>query len=185
MITGDHWAGCLGVTCAAPADGPFGSTATTAGPGPSLESRHATPPILCRMRLLASEPKLRSVDAAVAAGILCAAGSAVVNHFTGWGCPFNAATGWWCPFCGGTRSIQALAHGRCDSALQSNGLVILVLTFVVARLVLRFSGNGLRLQKIDRWIGRVDLRVWAVALVTWTIVRNLPGLHLLGPLVGP
>lgn len=134
--------------------------------------------------MLAAEPQLRSIDGTLAVGALCAAGSAFVARPLGWSCPLHTLTGWWCPFCGGTRCIESLAQGHLIVALRCNGLVVLVLAFLTARLALRLAGLTPDLRRLDRWLVRVDLRVWTAALVTWFVIRNLPWFSLLAPAAG-
>lgn len=136
------------------------------------------------VRLLESEPQLRSVDTVLAVGALCGASSAALNSLTGWSCPVAAATGWLCPFCGGTRAVEALWNLQFVGALHANGLVVLVLGFVGARLLIRSLGQRQLITRVDWWLRRVNLQVWAGSLVVWMLARNLVGPAVLGPPVG-
>lgn len=133
------------------------------------------------VRLITDEPQLRSVDAALAAGVVIAAGSAAVDHVTGFRCPLYALTGCWCAFCGATRAVVALVERHPETALRDNGLVMLILLFVVVRFVFRFAGARTLVASADAWIERVDMRVWMAVLLVWTVVRNLPWFSFLGP----
>lgn len=140
----------------------------------------------CRPRLLTvplttAEPQLRSVDAALAAGGAMAAGSAAVSFVTGFPCPVHYLTGRWCAFCGSTRAVLALIDGHPETALRDNGLLMLILAFVVGRTVLRVTGGRAIVARVDTWITHVDMRVWTALLVVWTVVRNLPWFWYLGP----
>lgn len=116
---------------------------------------------------------MRSVDAVLSAGALCAAASAAVNHLTGWGCPFLVITGWYCPFCGGTRAVESLLQGNASLALRDNATVVILLAFILVRVALRVTGGRSLKVTVDSWLLRIDPRAWTVLLVGWTVVRNV------------
>lgn len=93
-----------------------------------------------------------------------------------WGiCP-TAALGFWCPGCGGLRATNDLSNGELADAASSNLLFVLSLP-VIAYVFARWT--------IGRWTGRpwspstrsvnVGATVLIVAMVVFTVLRNLPG----------
>lgn len=131
--------------------------------------------------MINAKPQLRSVDAALAAGAVMAAGSAAVDYATGFPCPLYHFTGCYCAFCGSTRAVLALIKGHPETALRDNGLAMLILAFVIARVLLRAMGGRGVVTTVDTWVEHVDMRVWTVVLIGWTVVRNLPWFWCLGP----
>lgn len=109
--------------------------------------------------------------AAAAAGALAYIGLAD-PHRPGFGfppCPFKALTGWNCPLCGGLRMTHDVLHGDLSAAVVDNvfalvGLPLLVVWLVVCRR--------------RRWSVVPPLVTALVAMVGWTVVRNLPGFPL-------
>ncbi|CRZ14477.1 DUF2752 domain-containing protein [Mycolicibacterium neworleansense] len=93
------------------------------------------------------------------------------------GCPFKALTGWNCPACGGLRMTHDLLHGDVGAAVVDN-------VFVLAGL------PALALWMLVRWrLGKTLFPLQAVvtivvAVVAWTVVRNLPGFPLVPTLTG-
>ena len=87
-------------------------------------------------------------------------------------CPFHWATGLFCPGCGSTRTLHALLHGDLATAMSMNPLMVLSLP-VVALLLAEQLGWVRAAWKpaLDR-IG--DARVWAVLLIGYGVLRNLP-----------
>jgi len=133
------------------------------------------------VRLLSAEPQLRSVDTALAAGAIMAAGSAATCWLSGVPCPFFLVTGRYCAGCGATRAVLALIHGHPDAALRDNGLVLAIVAFVAIRFAARYTGGQALVASVDRVIEHVDMRVWTILLVCWTVLRNLPWFAVLGP----
>lgn len=89
-------------------------------------------------------------------------------------CILKQYTGIDCPGCGGTRCVHALLHGDLRTALDHNALVVLLLPIVayaVVRWVLRYAGVELPALRLPSWMA------WAipVAMVVFTVVRNIPG----------
>ncbi len=134
------------------------------------------------MQLIADEPQLRSVNAALGGAAAIAASSAATSFVSGFGCPSYDLAGYHCAFCGATRAVTALVHGDHGLALRNNLLVMLVLGLVAIRgLLLLLPRRGL-VMAADAWIERVDLRVWAAALLAWTVARNLSWFWFLAPI---
>jgi hypothetical protein len=74
-------------------------------------------------------------------------------------CPFKALTGWNCPGCGGLRMTHDVLHGDFAAAVVDNVFVLVGLP-------------------------QPAIVVIAVAAITWTVVRNLPGFPLVPTLLG-
>lgn len=88
-------------------------------------------------------------------------------------CPLLRLTGLYCPGCGGLRSAHAFVHGDFLTALQANAPAVLgYLGFAVlwtVWVVRTARGRPLRLG-----LGPVHLWTVGVALLVFTVVRNLP-----------
>ena len=90
-------------------------------------------------------------------------------------CPFHWLTGWYCPGCGTQRALHDLLHGRVAEAFGHNAALVGTIPLL-----------GLQ-WGVGRWRGTPlgqDNRVvygWAIALIAWGIVRNLPGMEMLAP----
>lgn len=87
-------------------------------------------------------------------------------------CPLHALTGWLCPGCGSTRALHALLHGDLARALAMNPLLLLALALL-----------PLLATRSDRWrrplarglhAALVDARAWAVLVIGYAVLRNLP-----------
>jgi hypothetical protein len=90
-------------------------------------------------------------------------------------CGFHALTGLWCPGCGLTRGTRALMHGDIQQSLGYNLFTPLVLALFLytwlAWALPRLSGPNLpHLTSTPRVIWRVV----GVAVLLFTIARNLP-----------
>lgn len=146
---------------------------------PVNEQRH--PPYAEFVQVLAEQPQLRSVNAALGSFAVLGATSAAASLITGIGCPWWSLAGYHCAFSGATRSVVALLQGDHWLALRNNGLVVLALSFVLVRgLLLILRPNGI-VMTTDLWIERVDLRIWIGALLIWTVLRNLSWFWFLAP----
>lgn len=125
--------------------------------------------------------------AALAAVVLPAAYVATVDpnapgHYPV--CPVLQSTGWWCPGCGGLRCVYALAHGDLDVAGHDN-LLVMVLAGAAAVLWLRWAWAALTAGPPPRVSVNLPQTVlFAVVLVVFTVLRNLPaGAGLAPPVV--
>ncbi|RWA22946.1 DUF2752 domain-containing protein [Mycolicibacterium brumae] len=87
------------------------------------------------------------------------------------GCPFLALTGWYCPFCGGLRMTHAVLHGDWSTAVHDN-------VFLLAALPLLALWAGWRLGTKKPLLTRGFVVTVLVALLAWTVVRNVPGFPL-------
>ena len=95
-------------------------------------------------------------------------------------CPYLATTGFVCPGCGTLRALHALTQGDVATAWQRNpGLLVAlpVLVFVWLATVRRAWLGVPR-----RWTpGPRPLAVLPVLVLAYWVLRNVPGLELLGP----
>ena len=87
------------------------------------------------------------------------------------GCPFKALTGLNCPACGGLRMTHDLLHGDVAAAIVDNVFALVGLPALMVWMLVRW-----RLGKALFPMPAVATIV--VALVLWTVVRNLPGFPL-------
>ena len=91
-------------------------------------------------------------------------------------CPFRLLTGWNCPACGGLRMTHDLLHGDLAAAITDNVFLLVGIPVLAGWLLLR------------RRRGKLPLPPPAVATITiamlaWTVVRNLPGFPLVPTLL--
>lgn len=89
-------------------------------------------------------------------------------------CPLHALTGLYCPGCGGTRAMQALAHGHLRQAISYN-LLLLPMLPVVSLLFadqVLFHVRGRRLIPLRLHATLAWLTLGAVA--AYSLARNLP-----------
>ena len=92
-------------------------------------------------------------------------------------CPFKALTGWNCPGCGGLRMTHDVLHGDFAAAVVDNVFVLVGLPLLAAWLLVRWRRGQPLMPK-------PAIVVIAVAAITWTVVRNLPGFPLVPTLLG-
>ncbi len=101
------------------------------------------------------------------------------------GCPIHAVTGGFCPGCGSTRAVHELVHGDVAGSLVCHPLVVPVIALVVylwvSWVARRRAGDrpGWALSPTQLPAGVPMLL--AVAFVTLTLVRNVPGWEWLTP----
>ncbi|MGH3563481.1 MAG: DUF2752 domain-containing protein [Mycobacterium sp.] len=86
-------------------------------------------------------------------------------------CPFRLLTGWNCPACGGLRMTHDLLHGDLAAAVMDNVFLLIGIPVLAAWILLR-RRRGQAVSPIP------TLAVIAVATITWTLLRNLPGFPL-------
>lgn len=89
-------------------------------------------------------------------------------------CPFHWATGLFCPGCGSTRTLHALLHGDLATAMSMNPLMVISLPFVALLLADKLGWIRASWQTALAHIG--DARAWAVLLIGYGVLRNLPWL---------
>ncbi len=88
-------------------------------------------------------------------------------------CPLKALTGLDCPFCGGLRGTHELLTGNVGAAFDQNLLLPLFLVGAALAWLLwvRVSRSG---RGRVWWGGRTAAVTVSVALLAFTVVRNLP-----------
>ncbi|WCO68501.1 DUF2752 domain-containing protein [Iamia majanohamensis] len=113
-------------------------------------------------------------------------GVALATAYTAWqdpttgdglfpGCPLRSMTGWDCPGCGGLRATHALTHGDLAGALDHNVWVAVgVPLAIVVWLLWTLRTLGVPVPRLPR-PRRAALGVAAVAMLVFTVVRNIPG----------
>ncbi len=92
-------------------------------------------------------------------------------------CPFRLLTGWYCPGCGGLRMAHDLLHADLAAAAVDNlfllvGLPLLALWFLWRR------------QRGRPPVTAAAVVVVVVAMVGWTVVRNMAGFPLVPTVYG-
>ena len=97
-------------------------------------------------------------------------------HFMFPVCPFKALTGWNCPACGGLRMTHDLLRGDLHAAVVDNAFALIGLPMLAAWLFVRWR-RGLPLMP------KPTVAVIVIAVITWTVVRNLPGFPLVPTLL--
>ncbi len=110
-------------------------------------------------------------------GLLVAAGLAYyafASAFGGIPCPFRLVTGLKCPGCGITTMILALGRGDLSAALAANPFLFVTLPLPIG-LALRQAWLRAKGGRFGRAENTLCL-IYAVLLVGWGVVRNLPGL---------
>jgi hypothetical protein len=91
-------------------------------------------------------------------------------------CPFNALTGLSCPACGGLRMTHDVLHGDLAAAVVDNVFLLFGLPLLLAWILVR-GRSGKPAMNAPAVV------VIAIAAITWTVVRNLPGFPLVPTLL--
>lgn len=91
-------------------------------------------------------------------------------------CPFLTLTGLDCPFCGSLRATHELMHGNVGTAMDYNLVTVLFILPVSLALLIAWTVQRWRAQPF-----RVETPRWAIvsaalALIAFTVIRNLPGM---------
>jgi hypothetical protein len=86
-------------------------------------------------------------------------------------CPFKWLTGWDCPFCGGLRMTHDLLHGHLAASIYDNVFLLFGLPALAVFLLVGWR-QGRRTVPIPAVI------TITVAVIAWTVVRNMPGFPL-------
>lgn len=87
-------------------------------------------------------------------------------------CLFHSLTGLYCTGCGITRALHALIHGDLALAWSMNALAMLALPVWGALWIHEGLGRPAQWERGLAWLR--DARVWALAVLAFTIARNLP-----------
>jgi hypothetical protein len=95
-------------------------------------------------------------------------------HTPGFGfppCPFRLLTGWNCPGCGGLRMTHDLLTGDIGAAAVDNVFLLVGLPLLALWLIVRWRAGRKPMPK-------AATVTMAVAVVAWTVIRNVPGFPL-------
>lgn len=96
-------------------------------------------------------------------------------------CPFLALTGYYCPGCGALRMIHALSRGHMAEAFGRNALALVTLP-LLGYVWVRWAVAARRGRPLQAKIVRPSaLIAFAVVIVVYGVVRNLPFAHVLAP----
>ena len=86
-------------------------------------------------------------------------------------CPFKLLTGWNCPACGGLRMTHDLLHGEVSAAVVDTVFLLIGLPLLAIWAVWRRRCG-------QRVFTPAVIVVIAIAMLGWTVLRNLPGFPL-------
>ncbi|QEN13926.1 DUF2752 domain-containing protein [Mycolicibacterium sp. ELW1] len=92
-------------------------------------------------------------------------------------CPFRLLTGWNCPACGGLRMTHDLLHGDVAAAVVDNVFLLIGLPLLALWAIWR-------IRRGERAFPLSVIVVIAVAAISWTVIRNLPGFPLVPTIIG-
>ena len=88
-------------------------------------------------------------------------------------CPVKVVTGLDCPGCGAQRCLHALLHGRWAEAWHYNALLLLMAPLLALMAAAELMRN--RYPRFQRAMTSTPLLVAIlIAMLLWTILRNLP-----------
>jgi len=91
-------------------------------------------------------------------------------------CPFPLLTGWNCPACGGLRMVHDVLHGDLAAAVTDNVVLLVGIPLLAGWVLLRRrSGKTLLSPPAAATV--------LIAMLAWTVVRNLPGFPLVPTLL--
>ncbi len=86
-------------------------------------------------------------------------------------CPFKLLTGWNCPACGGLRMTHDLLHANLPAAVVDNVFLLAGIPALLGWFLWRRSSGKAP-------VTRAAVVVVIVAIVAWTVIRNVPGFPL-------
>lgn len=87
-------------------------------------------------------------------------------------CPLYALTGLLCPGCGSTRALHALLHADPLRALSMNALLVASLPVLPLMALDALGMLAAPWRARLRWL--LDARGWAVLVIGYGVLRNLP-----------
>jgi hypothetical protein len=91
-------------------------------------------------------------------------------------CPFRLLTGWNCPACGGLRMVHDVVHGDLAAAITDNVFLLVGIPMLAGWILLR--------RRADKSVlPPPAAATFVVAVLAWTVVRNLPGFPLVPTLL--
>jgi hypothetical protein len=91
-------------------------------------------------------------------------------------CMFKLLTGWSCPGCGGLRMTYDLLHGDLASAVVDNVFALVGLPLLLLWVMSRTRADRPPFTPAVFW-------VIGIAVVGWTVMRNLPGFPLVPTMI--
>jgi Protein of unknown function (DUF2752) len=91
-------------------------------------------------------------------------------------CPFRLLTGWNCPACGGLRMVHDVLHGDLAAAITDNIFLLVGIPMLAGWILLRRRSEKSLLPM-------PAVATVLIAMVAWTVVRNLPGFPLVPTLL--
>jgi hypothetical protein len=94
------------------------------------------------------------------------------------GCPFKMLTGWNCPACGGLRMTHDVLHGDLAAAVVDNVFLLIALPMLALWSVWR-------VRRGEQAFNPAAIAVITIAVVGWTVLRNLPGFPLVPTVFSP
>ena len=94
-------------------------------------------------------------------------------------CPIKAFTGYDCAGCGGTRMIMSLLHFDIYQAFRWNPFMFVTIP-VVSAVSIYQAYLYVRKTQILKWFSGF-LMVYAVSVISFSIIRNIPILSILLP----
>jgi hypothetical protein len=92
-------------------------------------------------------------------------------------CMFKLITGWNCPGCGGLRMTYDVLHGDLAAAVVDNVFALVGLPLLLLWVVVRRRAGRPPFTPAVFWI-------IGIAVVGWTVVRNIPGFPLVPTMIG-
>lgn len=95
-------------------------------------------------------------------------------------CPFRAVTGWDCPGCGTMRGTHDLLHGDVLAALDHNVLLAFALPVALVAWIGWVRRAWKRSSAPPRGVPAPVMWSVVVLIVTFWVVRNVPGVPFLG-----
>jgi hypothetical protein len=91
-------------------------------------------------------------------------------------CPFRLLTGWNCPACGGLRMVHDVLHGDLAAAVNDNVFLLVGIPMLAGWILLRRRSEKSLLSVLAA-------ATLVIAMLAWTVVRNLPGFPLVPTLL--
>jgi hypothetical protein len=91
-------------------------------------------------------------------------------------CPFRLLTGWNCPACGGLRMVHDVLHGDLAAAVNDNVFLLVGIPMLAGWILLRRRSENSLLSVLAA-------ATLVIAMLAWTVVRNLPGFPLVPTLL--
>jgi len=131
------------------------------------------------------QSRARRMTWPITATVLTLGATAYISHFDpnegGYPlCPLKALTGLDCPACGGLRCVHALTTGDVVGAMNQNLMAVIVLPIFAALGVVWLYRRwmGIEPEPTARSIAvqKYTVTAFFVAMIIFTIVRNIPGI---------